>query len=458
MSNRYAVILAAGQGTRMKSRLYKVLHKVCGKPMIQHIVDEVAKLDLAKTVAVIGCGAEAVKEKLGDKVEFVLQEKQLGTAHAVQQAAAILEKLEGTTVVLCGDTPLVTHETIERLLDHHEKSHASATILTTTIDDPSGYGRVIRHSSGHVTGIVEDKDATSEEKQIKEINTGIYCFNNRKLFETLKKVKNNNAQGEYYLPDVIGILVAASEKVAAFRTDHFEEIIGVNDRVALAAAEKFMRKRINTYHMMHGVTLIDPETTYISADSKIDSDTIIYPGTVISGATSIGEGCIVGPNTQIKDCQIGLETTVNQSVLEDSQVGNHVHIGPFAHIRPLSKVGNEAKIGNFVEVKKSVIGDGSKASHLTYLGDAEIGRDVNIGCGSITVNYDGKNKFVTRIEDGAFIGCNANLVAPVTVGKGAFVAAGSTITDSVNDNALAIARTRQTNKENYALKLNNKKQ
>ncbi|RYL88182.1 bifunctional UDP-N-acetylglucosamine diphosphorylase/glucosamine-1-phosphate N-acetyltransferase GlmU [Sporolactobacillus sp. THM7-4] len=454
MSNRYAIILAAGHGTRMNSKLYKVMHQVCGKPMIQHVVDQVNQAHFTKTYVVVGHGADAVQGCIGENANFLLQKEQLGTAHAVLQAEDQLGEQDGTTVVLYGDTPLITHQTIEKLIRFQEDHHAAAAVLTAKLDDPSGYGRIIRNGNGDLAKIVEDKDATDEEKQVKEINTGIYSFDNRKLFSLLGKVNNNNAQSEYYLPDVITLLVQNSEKVIALKTDHFEETLGVNNRLQLAVAEKYMRERINRFHMINGVTLIDPAATYLSAECTIGADTIIYPGTVVSGRTTIGSGCTIGPHTQISNCVIGKETVVNQSVLEDSWVGDRVQIGPFAHIRPLSKIHDQAKIGNFVEVKKSEIGARSKASHLTYLGDAVLGEDVNMGCGTITVNYDGKNKFATHIEDGAFIGCNANLVAPVTIGRGAFVAAGSTITESVNADALAIARSRQTNKENYALKLN----
>jgi UDP-N-acetylglucosamine diphosphorylase/glucosamine-1-phosphate N-acetyltransferase len=454
MSNRYAIVLAAGKGTRMKSKLYKVLHQVCGKPMIRHVVDEVGQAKFSKIYVVVGYGAQAVSDCVGTDAVCLLQKEQLGTAHAVLQASSRLTGQEGTTIVLCGDTPLVTHETIEKLIDAQEQEHAAAAVLTAHLDDPAGYGRVIRTASGNLDRIVEEKDATDDEKKVTEINTGIYSFDNRLLFETLGKVGNENAQGEYYLPDVIKLLIQASEKVIARTTTHFEETVGVNDRIQLAAAEKYMRDRINRRFMAQGVTLIDPATTYISADTVIGPDTVIYPGTIIEGSTEIGDGCKIGPRAEIKNCRIGSESLINQSVLEESWVGDRVEIGPFSHIRPLSKIHNQARIGNFVEVKKSEIGERSKASHLTYLGDATLGNDVNMGCGTITVNYDGKNKLATRIGNGAFIGCNANLVAPVTIGDGAFVAAGSTITESVNADALAIARSRQTNKEKYALKLN----
>ncbi|MFO1441928.1 bifunctional UDP-N-acetylglucosamine diphosphorylase/glucosamine-1-phosphate N-acetyltransferase GlmU [Bacillus sp. Bva_UNVM-123] len=457
MDNRYAVILAAGQGTRMKSKLYKVLHPVCGKPMVQHVVDQVSLLSIEKIVTIIGHGAEQVQAQLGEKTLYALQEEQLGTAHAVMQAKEILNGREGVTIVVCGDTPLIRHETMEALLKHHEASAAKATILTVMADDPTGYGRVVRNENNHVEKIVEHKDATDEERKIQEINSGTYCFDNKKLFEVLNRVTNDNVQGEYYLPDVIEILKKDGEIVTAYQADEFEETLGINDRVALSEAERIMKKRINEQHMRNGVTIIDPINTYIGPDVIIGQDTTLHPGTTLSGPTSIGANCHIGPYSQIEDCMIGENTIIRQSAVFDSQIGSSVQIGPFAHIRPKSDIHDHVKIGNFVEVKKSVFGEGSKASHLSYIGDAEVGRDVNIGCGTITVNYDGKNKFLTKIEDGVFVGCNSNLVAPVTIGKNAYVAAGSTITEDVPGEALSIARARQVNKENYVAKLNLKK-
>ncbi|MEH7084898.1 bifunctional UDP-N-acetylglucosamine diphosphorylase/glucosamine-1-phosphate N-acetyltransferase GlmU [Neobacillus drentensis] len=457
MSNRYAVILAAGQGTRMKSKLYKVLHPVCGKPMVQHVVDQITKLNIKEIVTITGHGAEMVQAQLGDRSQYALQDQQLGTAHAVSQAQHILEGKAGVTIVVCGDTPLIRAETMEDLFKHHEELGAKATILTARIEDPTGYGRIIRNADGLVEKIVEHKDASEDERKINEINTGTYCFDNTALFEALKNVSNDNVQGEYYLPDVIEILKKQGEVVTAFQTNEFEETLGVNDRVALAEAERIMRARTNAAHMRNGVTIIDPANTYIETDVEIGQDTVIYPGTMIKGKTVIGSECHIGPNSEIDSCEIGAETVVRQSVAHNSSIGAHVNIGPFAHIRPESTIKDEVKIGNFVEIKKAVFGKGSKASHLSYIGDAEVGSDVNIGCGSITVNYDGKNKFLTKIEDGVFIGCNSNLVAPVTIGKGAYVAAGSTITKDVPGDALSIARAQQVNKENYVQKLNLKK-
>lgn len=452
MTTRYAVILAAGQGTRMKSKLYKVLHPVCGKPMVQHVVDQVEKLQVDSIVTVIGHGSEKVKAQLGNSVNYVYQQEQLGTAHAVIQAKDILGDKDGVTLVICGDTPLMTSETIEALFLQHEKMGAKATILTAEASKPDGYGRIVRNEMGVVEKIVEHEDATEAERKITEINTGTYVFDNALLFQALNNVSNENVQGEYYLPDVIEILKQQGETVSAFQTNDFDETIGVNDRVALSEAEAIMRKRINELHMRNGVTLIDPLNTYIEADVTIKEDTVIYPGSILKGTTVIGSECIIGPNTEINNCIVGNNTAIKQSVAHDSSIGSDVNIGPFAHIRPASTINDEVKIGNFVEIKKATFGKGSKASHLSYIGDASVGNDVNIGCGTITVNYDGKNKFMTTIEDGAFIGCNSNLIAPVTIGKGAYVAAGSTITDDVPSEALSIARSRQVNKENYKRK------
>lgn len=454
MTHTYAVVLAAGQGTRMKSKLYKVLHPVCGKPMVEHVVDHIQGIGAERIVTIVGHGAEKVKDQLGNRSEYALQEQQLGTAHAVLQADIAIGTLPGTTLVVCGDTPLIRPETMQALLAHHKETSAKATILTGIPEDPTGYGRILRNTEGHVERIVEQKDATLEEQQVKEINSGTYCFDNLALFAALKLVKNDNSQGEFYLPDVIEILKQQGEIVSAYATDDFEETLGVNDRVALAQAETLMRDRIAEKHMRNGVTIINPSNTYISADAVIGSDTILQPGVIIEGASEIGEDCLIGPNSHIKGSKVGHRTTVHSSVVTQSIIGEDTVVGPFAHIRPDSEIGNEAKIGNFVEIKKTKLGNKSKVSHLSYIGDAEVGERVNIGCGTITVNYDGKNKFVTTIEDDSFVGCNSNLVAPVTIGQGAYVAAGSTITKNVPAQALSIARARQENKDGYAKKLN----
>lgn len=453
MKSRFAIILAAGQGTRMKSKLYKVLHPILGRPMIQYVIEALKPAKLEELVTVIGHGAETVKSKIGNESQFVLQEEQLGTAHAVMQAEEILKNKSGTTIVVCGDTPLITSKTFEKLFEYHERSGAKATILTTNITDPTGYGRVIRGETGDVERIVEHKDASDEEKTVKEINTGTYCFDNEALFSALKKVNNDNAQQEYYLPDVIEILKSQNEKVTAFITEDEKETIGINDRIALSHAENIMKIRINEMHLKNGVTIMDPNNTYIGPNVTIEQDVVVYPGTMLMGNTHVETNAIIGPNTEIENCTVGQGTVIKQSVLKDSTIGKEVNVGPFAHIRPETTVGNEVRVGNFVELKKSVIGDNTKVPHLSYIGDANFGENINIGCGTITVNYDGKDKHVTTIEDNSFIGCNSNLVAPVTIKRGSYVAAGSTITDNVPEESLAIARSRQTNKEGYAAKM-----
>lgn len=446
---RFAVILAAGKGTRMKSKLYKVLHPVLGKPMVEHVVDQLDQIGVSRQIVIVGHGAEAVQDTLGTRVEYAVQEEQLGTGHAVQMAEAELAGKSGATLVVCGDTPLLTAETLEALLAHHEAQQAKVTVLTAIADDATGYGRVVRGEDGNVTKVVEHKDASEAEFAINEINTGTYVFDNELLFDALKQVGNNNAQGEYYLPDVISIAKEAGEVVAAHTAPTFDETIGVNDRVALSQAEAIMRKRTNERLMREGVTFMDPASTYISPDVVIGSDTVIYPGTVILGKTTIGSECVIGPNSDIRNSVIEDHAVVRQSVVTDSRIGEAAQVGPFAHLRQQAVLGANTRVGNFVEIKKSTFGDGAKASHLSYIGDASIGERVNLGCGSITVNYDGKNKFETVVEDDAFVGCNVNLIAPVKVGKGAIVAAGSTITSDVPEEALAIARERQTNKEGY---------
>lgn len=453
MANRYAIVLAAGRGTRMKSSLYKVLHPVVERPMVQHVVDQLQPLELDKVVTIVGFGAEAVQETLGDHSSFVVQEEQLGTGHAVQQAEKMLQNMEGTTLVVCGDTPLIEASTFQALVDHHEKTNAKATILTAQAPDPSGYGRVIRNENNEVERIVEHKDATEAELLVPEINTGTYCFDNKALFHALQHVSNENAQGEYYLPDVIEILKNHSEIVGAYMTPNFEETLGINDRLALSQAETIMKRRVNELHMRNGVTIIDPNNTYIGLDVKIGQDVTIHPGSIIRGKTNIGAYSIIGPHAEIDNMSIGERAVIKQSVLENSTIENDVSVGPYAYIRPETNVLNHAKVGHFVEVKKSTIGEGSKIPHLSYVGDAKIGNHVNVGCGTITVNYDGKEKHETIIEDGAFIGCNSNLVAPITIGTDSFVAAGSTVTKDVPSEALAFGRARQSNKEGYARNL-----
>lgn len=455
--NKYAVVLAAGKGTRMKSSLHKVLHPVLGKSMVDHAVTNLQKIGVEKIVTVIGYEAESVQAELKDRVEYAMQTEQLGTGHAVMMTKDLLEGLEGVTIVTYGDVPLLTEQTIANLFDYHKEQEAAITILTACTENPTGYGRIIRDEAGNVLRIVEQKDANAEELLVQEINTGVCCYDNKVLFEALTKITNKNSQGEYYLTDLVGIIHDMGLKVAAYVNDDFEETLGVNDRVQLAYAEKVLRKRINEEHMRNGVSIIDPEATYIGTDVKIGQDVVIYPGTIISGTSIIGSNTIIGANSQIINSEIGSHTTINASVISDSVIGSHTTVGPFAHIRMHATIGNEVRIGNFVEIKKSMFKDGAKSAHLSYIGDAELGENVNMGCGSITVNYDGKNKYKTVIGANTMVGCNVNLVAPVTVAPNAYLAAGSTITKDVPEDALAIARPKQEIKEGYAKRLREKK-
>ncbi|UKS31335.1 bifunctional UDP-N-acetylglucosamine diphosphorylase/glucosamine-1-phosphate N-acetyltransferase GlmU [Paenibacillus sp. HWE-109] len=448
-----AIVLAAGQGKRMKSKLYKVLHPVVGKPMVGHVVDTLKHIEVTKTLVIVGFGAEEVKGYLGDRADYALQEQQLGTGHAVLQAKEALGEEEGMTVVICGDTPLISAATLRSTIELHQQSGAAATILTAKLDEPQGYGRIIRGEDGQVTRIVEQKDCNSEEAAVQEINTGTYIFDNQKLFKALASVTNSNTQNEYYLTDVIGILKSANEVVQGYCMADAAESIGVNDRVALAEAERLFKERINREHMLGGVTMIDPSNTYIEVGVTIGADTVLLPGTILRGNTTIGEACTIGPQTEIIDSVVKDEVTIKQSVLQDAFVDNEASVGPFAYLRPGANIGKQVKIGDFVEIKNATLGDGSKVSHLSYVGDAVVGTNVNIGCGAITVNYDGFNKSLTEIGDDAFVGSNVNLIAPVKIGNGAYVVAGSTITHAVPDGDLAIARERQTNKPGYADKI-----
>ncbi|MBO8138099.1 MAG: bifunctional UDP-N-acetylglucosamine diphosphorylase/glucosamine-1-phosphate N-acetyltransferase GlmU [Desulfotomaculum sp.] len=444
-----AVILAAGKGTRMKSKLPKVLHQVGGKPMLGHVLDAVKKAGVEKTVVVAGFGADKVESYVGDSAEVVYQEQQLGTAHALLQAAGVLQTFPGNVLVLCGDTPLITPETLSQLVKCHQDKNASATVLTAKMQDPTGYGRVIRDDQGRVKRIVEQKDGTPEELAVKEINTGFYCFAVPGLFEALLQISSENAQGEYYLTDIIELYNRQGKITAAAVCDDPVEVMGVNNRRQLAAAEKELRSRVLNRLMDEGVTIIDPATTYVDSSATVEPDTVIYPGSIIEGNAKISSGCCIGPSTRIVNSIIGAGCKIQYSVVMDSEIGPDCSIGPYAYIRPGCRLGKAVKIGDFVEIKKSVVGDKSKIPHLSYIGDTIIGNDVNVGAGTITCNYDGKQKHITEIEDGAFIGSNTNLVAPVKVGAGALIGAGSTITKNVPAGALGVARGRQVIKENW---------
>lgn len=451
---KYAIVLAAGKGTRMKSNYYKVLHEVHGQPMLQHVIDSLKNLSIDRKIIVVGAGADEVMRVMGNAGEYVLQKEQLGTGHAVMVAGELLKDLKGTTLVICGDTPLLTPETLNHLMQVHQQNHAAATVLTTVLDDPSGYGRIIRNEDGNILKIVEHKDATPKEREIKEINTGTYCFDNELLFSALNQITNHNAQGEYYLTDVIQILQQQGFLVGACMTEDALETLGINDRVSLAKANQVFKEKVNRKLMLSGVTIVDPEHTYISKESCIGKDTIIYPGTIIRGRCVIGENCIIGPNTELENTLVGDYSTIKHSVVSDSTIGKNTKVGPFAHLRNHCIVGDEVRLGNFVEIKNSTIGNNTNAAHLSYIGDADLGHHVNMGCGSITVNFDGTKKHRTKIGNYTFVGCNTNLIAPLNVGNQVYIAAGSTITDDLPDQSFAIARERQTTKLNYQKKEN----
>lgn len=449
MSDLVTVILAAGKGTRMKSKLPKVLHKAAGKSMVQHVIDAAKAAGAKRNIVVTGFGGDMVREAIGDQAEFAQQKEQLGTGHAVMQTADLLKDETGTVMVLCGDTPLLTGDLLKKLFDSHVEAKARATVLTAIMPDATGYGRIIRTADGSVQKIVEHKDATEEERQVKEVNSGIYCFEAKALFESLKKVTNDNAQGEYYLPDVLEILQKQGEKIWAVAADDYESTLGINSRQQLAGAEKILRRRKNEELMAEGVTLMDPDTTYVDADVKVGRDTVIYPMTWLEGNTVIGEECEIGPSIRFQNVKAGNHVTGQFTYAHDCELEDGVILGQFTHIRPDTHLAEGVKIGNFVEVKNSTVGKGSKLPHLSYIGDTDMGAGCNMGCGTITVNYDGKTKFRTKIGNDAFIGCNSNLVAPVEVEDGAYVGAGSTITKTVPSNTLAIARARQKNIEGW---------
>jgi len=443
------VILAAGEGKRMRSRQPKVLHELCGRPLISYSL-RLARAVGERIVLVVGPDADAVRAVTGDGVAIVEQRERLGTGHAVLQARGHCEGLDGPILVMPSDAPLLSAETIERLVSHHATTGAAATLLTAVVDRPHGYGRVLRQG-GRVKRIVEDRDATDDEKRVNEINTSVYCFDGRRLWPALERVRPENDQGEYYLTDVIGVLGKAGGRIEAITVDDPEEALGVNDRKQLAALAAIQRRRILDRHMLAGVTILDPATTYIDDTVTIGADTVIHPHVIVDVASEIGSDCVIGAGCQIRATKLGDRVRLlPYCVMTESVVDHGAVMGPFCHLRPKSHVGENCEIGNFIELKKAKVGRKTKAHHVGYLGDVVIGEGANIGAGTIFVNYDGAAKHTTVVGDGAFVGSNTSIVAPLTIGEGAYVAAGSVITKDVPADALVVERAQPVVKEGWA--------
>ena len=450
------LILAAGKGTRMKSDLVKVLHPLLGLPMLAYTIDlSLTGIQSEKTIVVVGYQADQIRKKFEDpRILFALQEEQLGTGHAVLQALPLLEGFTSTVLILCGDVPLVKEETALSFLRDFQKGNSALSVMTVVVEDPSGYGRIVRNSGGWIERIVEEKDARDKEKTVREINAGIYCVNAPFLAEGLKEIGKANAQGEYYLTDLVEIANKRGLRCSAYPVANPMEVMGINTRIDLAMAHDALRQKKVKALMLSGVTVIDPHTAYIDRRVEVGRDTVLYPNCLLQGETRIGERCIIEPNAKISDSILGNEVTIRaNSVITESRIEDSVSIGPFAHLRPLTEVKANAKIGNFVEVKKSVIGEGTKANHLSYIGDSLVGDGVNIGAGTITCNYDGVEKHQTIIGDRVFVGSNVELVAPVKIGNDASIGAGTTVTKDVPDGALAISRVKQKNLRGWSKKV-----
>jgi len=430
------VILAAGESTRMKSSVPKVLHPLAGRPMVWYSVETATRLSVDRPLLVVGREADAVRRTLGEAVVYVEQTERLGTGHAVLQARPLLAGRSRAVLVCYADMPLLTSDTLARLVDLQQRSGAAIAMLTLLADDPMGFGRVVREADGRVQAIVEEAVATPEQLAIRELNAGVYCFAADWLWSRLPDL-SVSPKGEYYLTDLVAMAVAEGHRVEALVSEDAEELLGINNRVHLARAEAIMRRRINEQWMLAGVTLVDPAATYIEATVELGADTVIYPNTYLRGMTTVGAECEIGPNTLVRDSQIGERCVIRASVVEEARVEDGVDIGPFSHLRKGAHLGPGVHMGNFGEVKNSYLGPGTKMGHFSYVGDATIGAEVNIGAGTITCNFDGQHKHRTVIEDGAFIGSDAMLVAPVRVGAGARIGAGAVVTRDVPPGSLA---------------------
>jgi len=451
MKKTVAIVLAAGEGTRMKSRKAKVLHIVSGIPMINHVINTLSELELDRIYVVVGNQGKDIINALSNRnVDFIWQKKQLGTGHAISQVKNKLNKFDGNVMVLYGDVPLIESITLKNLLNSHSSSDFSATLLTFYPECVSGYGRILRNDEGNIIDIVEESDASKEQLKIKEANSGTYCFIWKKLSQAVDELNTKNVKGELYLTDVIKVLSSKGEKISAINIKNWKEVMGVNTREELVNANYEMNKKILKKWMNNGVTIMDPGSTYIHTKVIIENDTVIYPSTFLEGKSKIGKNCEIGPFTRLINSVIGDDSKVTYSVVHDSKIKKGTNIGPFSYIRPGTEISESAKIGSFVEVKKSFIGKGSKVPHLSYVGDAEIGDKVNIGAGTITVNYDGFRKYKTRIEDNVHVGSDSMLVAPITIGKGAITGAGSVLTKDVPPDSLALERGEQLIKEGWA--------
>ncbi len=444
------IILAAGDGTRMKSAMSKVLHKAAGLPLIEWVMRALSSVGTEKTVVVCGKNLSEVSEMYPD-VCCVEQAERLGSGHAVMCAREEIKDMEGYTLIVAGDMPLLRGDTVKAFT--HTAAQGDYDLMLLTADmagsDPTGYGRIVRAEDGNVLAIVEEKDATAEQKCITEVNISCYCIKNIVLLRCLDKIEPKNAQGEYYITDLVGIINAEGGKVGAYSKDVRWQGLGVNDRRDLSVVSGILRGLIIDEHMREGVTFINPHDTYIDADCSIGQDTVIHPGVTLEAGCEIGEGAMLYPGSRISASRIGAKTVVQNSVILDSVVGENCTVGPYAYLRPGTQVANNCRIGDFVETKNAKIGEGTKVSHLTYIGDAELGSKINVGCGVVFVNYDGKRKYKTTVGDNVFIGCNTNLISPVKVGDGAYIAAGSTITEDLPEDSFAIARARQTVKTGW---------